>query len=154
MLNESTNTRSILEFFPPSIRSVIGTYGQTTDSSPETVVEIARSARYPQGVAEFLEMDWLSHLAQRVDSQNRQVAYQILDLVPLNLRAAIDEYANETEMPSEFVVELARSARYPQGVAHFLDPDSMTYEDCQARIGRTQVERLKQKREQAARDVA
>jgi predicted transcriptional regulator len=138
MLSESTNTRSILEFFPPSIRSVIGTYGQMTDASPEAVVETA--------IVEFLEIDWLSYLAHRVDSPNRQTAYQILDLIPLNLRAAIDEYASETEMPSEFVVELA--------IAHFLDPDSMTYEDCQVGIGRAQVERLKQKREQPARNVA
>jgi hypothetical protein len=87
MLNESANTSSILEFFPPSIRSVIGTYRQMTDASPETVVEVA--------IAEFLEIDWLSHLTHRVDAPNRQAAYQILDLVPLNLRAAIDEYANE-----------------------------------------------------------
>jgi hypothetical protein len=145
MLSESTNTRSILEFLPLSIRSVIETYGQITDSSPETVVEIA--------IAEFLEIDWLNQLTRRVDAPNRQAAYQILDLIPLNLRAAIDEYANEIEMPSEFVMELARSARYPQGVAHFLDPDSMTYEDCQVGIGRAQVERLKQKREQPARNV-
>jgi predicted transcriptional regulator len=138
MLSESTNTRSILEFLPPSIRSVIETYGQMTDASPETVVETA--------IAEFLEIDWLSHLTHRVDAPNRQAAYQILDLIPLNLRAAIDEYANEVEMPSEFVVELA--------IAHFLDPESMTYEDCQVGIGRAQVERLKQKREQAARNVA
>jgi predicted transcriptional regulator len=138
MLSEPINTRSILEFFPPSIRSVIETYGQITDSSSETVVEIA--------IAEFLEIDWLSHLTHRVDAPNRQATYQILDLIPLNLRAAIDEYANETEMPSEFVVELA--------IAHFLDPDSMTYEDCQVGIGRAQVERLKQKREQAAKNVA
>jgi predicted transcriptional regulator len=138
MLSESTSTYSILEFFPPSIRSVIGTYGKMTDSSPEIVVEMA--------IAEFLEIDWLSYFAHRVDAPNRQAAYQILDLIPLNLRAAIDEYANETEMPSEFVVELA--------IAHFLDPDSMTYEDCQVGIGRAQVERLKQKREQAVRNVA
>jgi hypothetical protein len=134
VLSESSNTHSILEFFPPSIRSVIKTYGQITDSSPETVVEMA--------IAEFLEIDWLSHLAHRIDSPNRQAAYQILDLIPLNLRAAIDEYANETEMPSEFVVELV--------IAHFLNPDSMTYEDCQIGIGRAQVERLKQKREQTS----
>jgi hypothetical protein len=145
MLSESINTDFLLEFFPPSIRSVIETYGQMTDASPEAVVETA--------IAEFLEIDWLSHLTHRVDSPNRQTAYQILDLIPLNLRAAIDEYASETEMPSEFVVELARSARYPQGVAHFLDPDSMTYEDCQVGVGRAQVERLKQKREQPARNV-
>jgi hypothetical protein len=40
-------------------------------------------------------------------------------------------------MPSEFVVELA--------IDHFLDPDSMTYEDCQVGVGRSQVERLQQK---------
>jgi predicted transcriptional regulator len=137
MLSESTNTRSILEFLPPSIRSVIETYGQMTDASPETVVETA--------IAEFLEIDWLNQLTRRVDAPNRQAAYQILDLIPLNLRAAIDEYANEIEMPSEFVMELA--------IAHFLDPDSMTYEDCQVGIGRAQVERLKQKREQPARNV-
>jgi hypothetical protein len=136
MLNEWTSTHSILELLPPSIRSVIETYEQMTDSSPETVVEIA--------IAEFLEIDWLSHLTHRVDAPNRQAAYQIWDLIPLNLKAAIDEYANE--MPSEFVVELA--------IAHFLDPDSMTYEDCQVGIGRAQVERLKQKREQVARNVA
>jgi predicted transcriptional regulator len=137
MRSESSNTHSILEFFLPSIRSVIGTYGQMTDSSPETVVEIA--------IAEFLEIDWLSHLAHRVNAPNRQTSHQILDFIPLNLKAAIDEYANEIEMPSEFVVELA--------IAHFLDPDSMTYEDCQVGIGRAQVERLKQKREQPARNV-
>jgi predicted transcriptional regulator len=138
MLSESTNTHSILEFLPPSIRTVIGTYGQTARVSPQRVVEVA--------IAEFLEIDRLNDLANPSDVFNQQALNQILDLFPLELKSAIDAYAHEVEMPSEFVVEVA--------IAHFLDPDSMTYEDCQTGVARPQVERLKQKREQSSRKVA
>jgi predicted transcriptional regulator len=138
MLSESTNTHSILEFLPPSIRTVIETYGQTAHLSPQLVVEVA--------IAEFLEIDGLNDLATPSDVSNRQAVSQILDLFPVDLKSAIDAYAHELEMPSEFVVELA--------IAHFLDPDSMTYEDCQTGVARAQVERLKQKREQSSRKVA
>jgi hypothetical protein len=38
-------------------------------------------------------------------------------------------------MPAEFVVELA--------IAHFLNPDSVTFDDCQVGVRRDRVELLK-----------
>jgi hypothetical protein len=54
----------------------------------------------------------------------------ILNHLPPNIRAALEEYAIASEMPIEFVIEMARSSRYPQGVASFLDLDSTTFADC------------------------
>jgi hypothetical protein len=46
----------------------------------------------------------------------------ILNHLPPNIREALEEYAIASEMPIEFVVEMAISA--------FLDLDSTTFADC------------------------
>ena len=40
------------------------------------------------------------------------------------------------EIPSELVIELA--------IAHFLDPDSVTFDDCQMKVEQTSITWLKQ----------
>jgi hypothetical protein len=99
MLSESTNTHSILEFLPPSIRTVIETYGQSAHLSPQRVVEVA--------IAEFLEIDSLNDFANPGDVSNQQAVTQILDLFPLELKSAIDAYAHEIEMPSRLGLKSA-----------------------------------------------
>jgi hypothetical protein len=146
MLSESISTDTILDFLPDSIRVVIESYRQLTGCSPQFVVEMA--------IAEFLEIDGFVPSPIHADSSNGRVVKPndrmvktVLDTISAQLKLAIDEYAEAVEMPNEFVVELA--------IAHFLDPDSMTYEDCQVGVGRLQIERLKQNCEShASREVA
>jgi stage III sporulation protein SpoIIIAA len=47
----------------------------------------------------------------------------ILDYLPERIRQAMEEYSQETQLSPELVIELA--------IAHFLDVDSVTFEDCQ-----------------------
>ena len=47
----------------------------------------------------------------------------ILDYLPERIRQAIEEYSKQTQLPPELVIELA--------IAHFLDVDSVTFEDSQ-----------------------
>ena len=46
----------------------------------------------------------------------------ILDYLPARIRQAIEEYSKETQLPPELVIESA--------IAHFLDVDSVTFNDC------------------------
>jgi hypothetical protein len=46
----------------------------------------------------------------------------ILDYLPERIRQAIEEYSKENQLPPELVIELA--------IAHFLDVDSVTFNDC------------------------
>ncbi|MBD2773298.1 hypothetical protein [Iningainema tapete] len=46
----------------------------------------------------------------------------ILDYLPERIKQAIEEYSQETQLPPELVIELA--------IAHFLDVDSVTFDDC------------------------
>lgn len=47
----------------------------------------------------------------------------ILDYLPKRIKQAIEEYCKETELSPELVIELV--------IAHFLDVDSITFDDCQ-----------------------
>jgi len=47
---------------------------------------------------------------------------------------AIAHYATAHAMPPEFVIELA--------IAHFLDPDSVTFDDCQVGLVRDRLNLL------------
>ena len=47
----------------------------------------------------------------------------ILNYLPERIKQAIEEYSKETQLSPELVIELA--------IAHFLDVDSVTFEDCQ-----------------------
>lgn len=57
-------------------------------------------------------------------------AKMILAALPERIQRALLAYAKETEYPVELVLEMARSSRYPQGVAGFLDSESLTFADC------------------------
>jgi hypothetical protein len=46
----------------------------------------------------------------------------ILNHLPTNIREALEEYSLASEMPIEFVIEMA--------IASFLDLDSTTFADC------------------------
>ena len=46
----------------------------------------------------------------------------ILDYLPERIKHAIEEYSKQTQLPPELVIELA--------IAHFLDVDSVTFDDC------------------------
>lgn len=63
-------------------------------------------------------------------------AHAFLDALPDKIRQAIVAYAEEMEYPVEAVLEIACSSRYPQGVAGFLDPDALSFADCQPMTGR------------------
>ncbi|NER24362.1 MAG: hypothetical protein F6J86_40920 [Symploca sp. SIO1B1] len=76
------------------------------------------------------------------DRHNQNASGSILDELPAALRIEIENYAAEDELPPEFVVELA--------IAHFLDPDSMTFDDCQTGLQQDQLALLRlEKRERA-----
>jgi hypothetical protein len=53
------------------------------------------------------------------------------------MQIRIQQYAQFYEVPPEFVLELA--------ISHFLDPDSVTFDDCQVNIHREQAEWLQHK---------
>jgi hypothetical protein len=57
-------------------------------------------------------------------------AEAILERLPERIRTALFDRAAEIEYPIEAVVEMARSARYPQGVASFLDTEALGFVDC------------------------
>ena len=46
----------------------------------------------------------------------------ILDYLPERIKHAIEQYSKQTQLPPELVIELA--------IAHFLDVDSVTFDDC------------------------
>ena len=46
----------------------------------------------------------------------------ILNHLPTNIREALEAYAEETDLPVEFVIEMA--------IASFLDVDAVTFSDC------------------------
>ncbi|NJN85954.1 MAG: hypothetical protein HC881_06120 [Leptolyngbyaceae cyanobacterium SL_7_1] len=54
----------------------------------------------------------------------------ILGRLSKRIRAALMARAAEIDYPIEAVVEMARSSRYPQGVASFLDTEALGFADC------------------------
>jgi len=69
------------------------------------------------------------------DRHKQNASGSILDELPASLRIETVNYAAEDELPPEFVVELA--------IAHFLDPDSMTFDDCQTQLQQERLTLLK-----------
>ena len=60
----------------------------------------------------------------------------LLSSLPPVLQSQAIAYAEQTELPAELVIELA--------IAHFLDPDSVTFDDCQVKVEQTSIAWLKQ----------
>ncbi len=129
MLTSNFNTQSqIFASLPERVQEAIAAYGNAADLLPDAVIQFA--------TAHFLELEYISPDTK----QNPPKTGNVLDDLPGSLRHEIRNYAVEQEMPPEFVVELARSSRYPQGVAHFLAPDSVTFDDCQVGLQRDRIE--------------
>jgi hypothetical protein len=60
-----------------------------------------------------------------------ETAQAFLEKLPRHIREAFYARAAEIEYPIEAVLESARSSRYPQGVAASLDPETLSFMDCQ-----------------------
>ena len=121
--NPASNNR-ILDSLPDGIRSALLNYAHEAGLAPQSVIELV--------IIRFLELD-VALLKNRQPSSNDT---SLLADLPASLHVPIRQYASDTEVPSEFVIELA--------IAHFLDPDSVTFDDCRIRVQRNLVEQLKQ----------
>ena len=124
MFSSTLNTQlQIFNSLPQGVQSAIVGYANAADLSPAVVIEFA--------IAQFLDLNFQT-LSREHDATGDS---SILADLPSSIRAAIEQYAIENEMAAEFVVELA--------IAHFLDPDSVTFDDCQVGVQRDRVELLK-----------
>ena len=127
---DSSSQTRILNSLPDDIQSAILAYSCETELTPQSVIELM--------IARFLELDVSLF-------ENRQTPAEDTGLfaeLPLFLESRIRQYANDAEVPPEFVIELA--------IAHFLDPDSVTFDDCRIRVQRDLVEVLKQQHKDQA----
>lgn len=124
MLSSTLNTQlRIFNSLPQGVQFAIVGYANAADLSPAAVIEFA--------IIQFLDLNFQSLSRQHDVIEDDSI---LAELLP-SIRSAIEQYAVENEMPTEFVVELA--------IAHFLDPDSVTFDDCQVGVQRDRVELLK-----------
>ncbi len=65
-------------------------------------------------------------------TSNPSTQSRIFDSFPERVQSAIIAYANEAELSLDAVITFA--------IAHFLDPDSVTFDDCLIGLQRDQVE--------------
>ncbi len=134
MLTSNFNTQSqIFASLPELVQEAIAAYADAADLLPDAVIQFA--------IAHFLELEYISPN----NKQNPPKTGNVLDDLPGSLRHEIGNYAVEQEIPPEFVIELA--------IVHFLDPDSVTFDDCQVGLQRDRIELLrhqKQVQQQAA----
>lgn len=124
MLASNLNTQiRLFESLPRQIQTAMVAYANAADLSPAAVIEAALSF--------FLELS-----VQPIHEPPSSIeAGSILAELPVAFQTAIAQYAIANKMPAEFVLELA--------IAHFLDPDSVTFEDCQVGVQRERLELLK-----------
>ncbi|MEL7358135.1 MAG: hypothetical protein AAFV85_05265 [Cyanobacteria bacterium J06634_6] len=128
--NDSMTDERILESLPDRIRAAILTYARESELTANAVIEGA--------LKHFLELDTsLSPESMRVSEDT-----SLLAALPPELQSKAEQYAEKTEIPSELVIELA--------IAHFLDPDSVTFDDCQVKVQQNSIAWLKQSASGAA----
>ena len=111
--NVPTNNR-ILDALPNDIRAAIETYANESELSANAVIEGA--------IKHFLSLD------TSLNSSTVRTAEEtsLLSTLPSVLQSQAITYAEQTEIPADLVIELA--------IAHFLDPDSVTFDDCQVKV--------------------
>ncbi|MEL7072365.1 MAG: hypothetical protein AAGN15_27515 [Cyanobacteria bacterium J06581_3] len=132
--NDSMTDERILESLPDRIRAAILTYARESELTANAVIEGA--------LKHFLELDTsLSPESMRVSEDT-----SLLAALPPELQSKAEQYAEKTEIPSELVIELA--------IAHFLDPDSVTFDDCQVKVQQNSIAWLKQSASDAAATAA
>ena len=113
----------ILDSCPEQVKSVVLTYAHEAGLSSHVVVQLM--------MAQFLELDAfeLEHPQNLIDD------ISLLSELPTVLQTHIRHYAEEVEMPPEFVIALA--------ITHFIDPDAVTFDDCQLSINHVALNWLK-----------
>ncbi|MBE9127491.1 MULTISPECIES: hypothetical protein [unclassified Coleofasciculus] len=131
--NPDTKSK-IFNSLPKKVQSAIVAYAESAELSPDGVIIFA--------IAHFLELESI----REHDSHSHTESTSILNDLPTSLQTEIENYAALYDMPPEFVVELA--------IAHFLDPDSITFDDCQTRLQRDRLELLRLEKHQRSATVA
>jgi len=122
--NDSLTDNRILESLPDDIQAAILTYARESGLTDDAVIEGA--LKY------FLELDTL--LSNEPSSTTEGTS--LLASLPPTLQSQAVQYAEKTQIPAELVIELA--------IAHLLDPDSVTFDDCQVKVEQTSIAWLKQ----------
>lgn len=120
----------ILDSLPDGIRAAILTYADESELSTNAVIEGA--------LKHFLALDTSLSREATTTAENTS----LLSSLPPILQSQAIQYAEQTEIPPELVIELA--------IAHFLDPDSVTFDDCQVKVEQTSIAWLKQYADEAA----
>ena len=121
---EPPTDERILESLPDDIRAAVLTYASESELTANAVIEGA--------LKHFLELD--TSLSSGSTRTARDTS--LLAVLPPVLQSQAIQYAEQTEVPPELVIELA--------IAHFLDPDSVTFDDCQVKVEQTSIAWLKQ----------
>lgn len=122
--NDSPTDNRILESLPDNIRAAILTYAHESELTANAVIEGA--LKY------FLELD--TSLSDETSSTAEDTS--LLATLPPILQGQAIQYAEKMQIPAELVIELA--------ITHLLDPDSVTFDDCQVKVEQTSIARLKQ----------
>ncbi|MEO1622484.1 MAG: hypothetical protein AAFU53_15805 [Cyanobacteria bacterium J06632_3] len=120
----------ILDSFPDDIRAAILTYAHESELTANAVIEGA--------LKHFLELDTSLGNEATITAEDAS----LLGVLPPILQSQAIQYAEKTEIPSELVIELA--------IAHFLDPDSVTFDDCEVKVEKTSIAWLKEYADAAA----
>ena len=122
--NDSPTDNRILESLPDNIRVAILTYAHESELTASAVIEGA--LKY------FLELD--TSLSDEPIGTAEDTS--LLATLPPTIQSQAIQYAEKTKIPAELVIELA--------IAHLLDPDSVTFDDCQVKVEQTSIAWLKQ----------
>jgi predicted transcriptional regulator len=120
----ATPATRILSSLPREIQTAVSTYASEANLTPQAVIEYA--------ISQFLELDTTLTGDGQFDADDASLLAEL----PQQLQNQARQYAQVTEMPPEFVIELA--------IAHFLDPDSVTFDDCRIKVQQGSIEWLKQ----------
>jgi predicted transcriptional regulator len=119
----STPATRILSSLPGDIQTAISAYASESNLTPQAVIEYA--------ISQFLELD----TTLTDDGQFEADGSSLLAELPHRLQNQARQYAQVADMPPEFVIELA--------ISHFLDPDSVTFDDCRVKVQQGAIEWLK-----------
>jgi len=127
---ETPTDNRILDSLPDDIGAAILTYARESGLSANAVIEGA--------LKHFLELDTALDNEATITVEDTS----LLAVLPPILQSQAIQYAEKIEIPSELVIELA--------IAHFLDPDSVTFDDCQVKVEKTSIAWLKEYADAAA----
>ncbi|MEM8804537.1 MAG: hypothetical protein AAGF01_00625 [Cyanobacteria bacterium P01_G01_bin.38] len=121
---DSGSPSPIWNSLPDDVQGAVLTYVREAELPPQSVIEFV--------IARFLELDTPLSEDRAIPTDDTSLLAEL----PPSLQTRMKQYASEIEVPPEFVIELA--------IAHFLDPDSVTFDDCRVRVQSDLVEWLKQ----------